>query len=189
MKICLTIFATLVTVCPLYGTILYPNAPQYTAGAGSNEATIVIDFDAGNYFTFKYKWDGAATGWDALAAVDSAGALDVLSKWYPEFSSHFVNDFIFPGGNKFNYGQDAFTGWGYFGSVNGENWVINSGVDTRPLANGSWDAWVWSNYDFNVSWDPIRGPGQSPIPEPATVSLLFLGVGLLINKNKITKFK
>ena len=184
MKLYLVICFVAVSVGPLYATVVYPDAPQYTAGTGLNEATIVIDFDAGNYFTFKYKWDGAATGWDALAAIYAFGALDVKSKWYPEFNSHFVNDFVYPGASSFDYGQGAFTGWGYWGSTDGQSWVINSGVDTRHLENGSWDAWVWSNYDFNVSWDPIRSPGVSPVPEPASISFLCLGIGFLFGNKK-----
>ena len=183
MKIYLSVFAVLMTFCPVYGGIIYPNAPQYSAGQGINEATIVIDFDAGNYFTFKYKWDGTGNRLGCTGSDRCCRCLDVKAKWYPEFNSHFVNDFVYPGGNKFDYGL-AFTGWGYWGSSDGESWLLNAGVDGRQLVNGSWDSWIWSNYDFSVSWDPIRSPGVSPIPEPASISLLCLGIGLLLEMRK-----
>ncbi len=75
----------------------YTGSTEYTAGGGTNEATIVIDFDFGNSFLFGYYWDGDATGWDALDALD-AGALDVDATWYELYQSHFINDFDYPGG-------------------------------------------------------------------------------------------
>jgi hypothetical protein len=164
--------------------ITYPGQTEYEAGAGANQATIAIDFDYENYFVFSYRWDGLATGWEALVAIEQAGPLVVDAKWYEEFQSHFVNDFVYPGGNKFNYGENAITGWGYWGSGDGENWVINPGVDNRNLSDGSHDAWVWSNYDFNISWDPLRGPGQIPIPEPATLLLIGIGVPFIAQRSK-----
>jgi hypothetical protein len=188
MKIYLQVMLGLVMVSEALGGYTYPGAAEYTAGAEENEAIIVVDFDAGNFFVFKYKWDGLATGWDALAAIDAAGALDVNAKWYPEFNSHFVSDFVYPLGQKYDYGQ-AITGWGYWGSADGEGWILNAGVDNRQLESGSWDSWVWSNYDFSVSWDPLRSPGE--VPEPATIVLLGSGALYLfkLNAANIKKFK
>ena len=184
MKINFAVFAVLTIACEVYGGFTYPKSAEYIAGEGANEAIIVIDFDADNYFVFKYKWEGLASGWDALAAIEAAGALEVNAKWYEEFGSHFVSDFVYPGGQKHDYGGGAMTGWGYWGSVDGQNWTLNAGVDMRQLSNGSWDGWVWSNYDFSVSWDPLRGPGQEPIPEPGTVCLLGIGIIFLFGKRK-----
>jgi hypothetical protein len=175
MKRFLIVSILFLTTAVVKGGITYPDQAQYSAGIGENQATIVIDFDYENYFVFSYSWDGSATGWDALAAIEQAGALDVDAKWYEEYQSHFVRDFFYPAGNKFNYGENAITGWGYWGSLSGENWVINAGVDFRNLADGVWDSWVWSNYDFDISWDPMRGPGQKAVPEPATILLAGLG--------------
>ncbi len=185
MKRIVQVMLGLMIVSNVFGVVVYNGEPEYSAGTGANEAIIVIDFDAGNYFLFKYKWDGLATGWDALAAIDSAGSLDVSAKWYAEFNSHFVNDFVYSSGQKFNYPAGAgFTGWGYWGSSNGEDWMQNTGVDWRQLANGSWDSWVWSNYD-SISWQPVRGPGEAPVPEPATISLFVIGITLLLRKRNV----
>jgi hypothetical protein len=180
MRIYLQVMLVLTVFSEVFGGFTYPEAAEYSAGAGANEAIIVVDFDAGNYFAFKYKWDGLATGWDALAAIDAAGALDVEAKWYEEFGSHFVSDFVYPAGQKYDYGG-AVTGWGYWGSINGQDWILNTGVDNRQLESGSWDSWVWSNYD-TVSWDPIRGPGQ--VPEPTTISLFSIGIVLLLRRRE-----
>jgi hypothetical protein len=178
MKRIVQVMLGLMIVSDVFGVITYHDEPEYTAGAGANEAIIVIDFDAGDYFVFKYEWDGQATGWDALAAIKAPGALDVQATWYPEFNSHFVSDFVYPGGEKHDYGE-AFAGWGYWGSADGQNWIQNTGVDNRQLASGDWDSWVWSNYDI-VSWEPIRGPGE--VPEPATISLFCMGIMLLLRR-------
>ncbi|MHC4624874.1 MAG: hypothetical protein ACYS4W_13335, partial [Planctomycetota bacterium] len=55
--------------------VTYSGDMEYTAGSGSNEVTIAVDFDFGNYFLFTYRWEGEATGWDAISALEQAGAL------------------------------------------------------------------------------------------------------------------
>jgi hypothetical protein len=187
MKRIVQVMLGLMIVSDVFGVITYIGEPEYTAGAGTNEAIIVVDFDAGDYFVFEYKWDGLATGWDALAAIEAEGELDVEEKWYPEYNSHLVNDFAYPGGEKHDYGE-AFTGWGYWGSADGQNWILNTGVDNRQLVSGDWDSWVWSNYD-TISWEPIRGPGE--VPEPATIVLLGSGSLYLfrVKTGRMEKFK
>lgn len=170
-------FVVFVSVSAQAG-MTYQGDVEYSAGTGANEASIVIDFDFENYFVFTYRWDGAATGWDALEAIEGAGALNVEAKWYEEFQSHFVSDFSYLGGVEYDYGEEAIVGWGYWGSSDGESWLVNPGVDGRLLSDGSWDGWVWSNYDFDISWDPLRAPGEAAIPEPGMFALF--GTGLLI---------
>ena len=162
--------------------LVYEKGIEYAAGAGENKATIVIDFDAGDFYLFEYRWDGQASGWDALSAIDTAALLSVDATWYEQFQSHFVNDFGYPGGVKYDYGAGAATGWGYWGSGDGENWLLNGGVDGRMLTNGGWDGWVWSNYDYSVSWDPIRAPGMAP--EPGTILLLGAGAMYVLKARK-----
>jgi len=56
-------------------------------------------------------------------------------------------------------------------------WVFSStGLAGRPLANGSWDGWVFAS-------DPVAGPREplaAPVPEPATPMLLLTTVGLFL---------
>ncbi len=157
--------------------VTYTGSVEYTAGSGSNQATIAIDFDFGNSFLFNYQWDGDATGWDALAAIDAAGALNVYAPW-----GVFVNDFDYPGGSEYDYGAGTNTGWAYYVGDN-ENWKYSDlGVSSRSLKNGDWDSWVWTNY--SQDWMTVyRAPGGQPIPEPCTLTILAIG-GLLIGKRK-----
>jgi hypothetical protein len=153
--------------------VTYTGSVEYTAGSGSSQATIAIDFDFGNSFLFNYQWDGDATGWDALAAIDLAGALNVFATDYGAWGV-FVSDFDYPGGLEYDYGEEANTGWAYYVG-NNENWEYSStGVSSRSLNNGDWDSWVWTNYSADWS-TAYRTPGAAPVPEPMTIALLGLG--------------
>lgn len=166
------------------GAVTYSGSVEYSAGTGSNEATIVVDFDLDNSFLFSYKWDGDATGWGALSAIDLEGALEVTSIDYGGNWGVFVSDLDYLGGSKYDYGEGANTGWAYYVSTDNANWSVSgAGVSFRTLSNGDWDSWVWSNYPADWS-GPIRAPGEEPIPEPCTMVMLGLG-GLLLRRRKM----
>jgi hypothetical protein len=157
----------------------YSLTPEYSAGSGANTATIVVDFGTGSY-AFNYSWNGTATGWNALSAIDQGSSLDIIPIDYGDMGI-YIYALLYQDAAIYNYGMGVTQGWAYFSSENGSDWYRTAGVSFRNLTNGSWDAYVWSNYDFAVSWDPIRQPGEAPIPEPATMMLLGLG-GLLLGK-------
>ncbi len=160
----------------------YDSIAEYTAGSGSNQATIAIDFDFNNYFLFNYKWDGSATGWDALSAIESAGTLEITSTHYSW--GELITDFAYLGGIKYAYSPDDSTGWAYYGSSDNQNWAGHVvGCTDRYLNDGDWDSWVWTNYA--PDWGPpYRTPGGEPIPEPGTIVLLTIGSLLLRGRYK-----
>lgn len=161
-----------------FGSLTYSGAAEYSAGSGSNTAYIAVDFDYGNAFVFEYKYDGSKTGWDALQAIANAGVLDIAYKTYS--FGPMVTDLAYPGGVKINY-SDPYAGWAYFISHNGESWSSPwVGASGRSLANGAWDSWVWT--DWAPDYSASRQPGSLPVPEPATMAILGLGMVLAVRK-------
>ena len=170
----------------LWGLTYQGVGVDYWAGSGSNEATIAVDFDLDESFLFGYRWDPCdpctsfVTGWDALSAIDNAGALDVTSIYWPGWGMA-VDDLAYPGGDKFVYGTNESTGWGYYGSSDGATWALQDGASLRLLNDGDWDCWVWTSFDL-TSWPPLmRAPGEEPVavPEPSVVGLFLLGTATL----------
>lgn len=158
----------------------YSDTAEYVAGSGANTAYITLDFDGSSAFVFQYQWDGQATAWDALQAIDAAGAFEMS---YGDYGwGVWVYDFAYPGVVEFDYGTTANTGWAYYTSEDNFDWEFSMvGVQGRTLADGSWDSWVWTNYPADWSM-PNRQPGQAAVPEPLTLALLGLGALLMRRK-------
>lgn len=109
--------------------------------------------------------DGGTATFDTTEATPG-GASDA--------DDHFRQGWIF----------DGF--WGYrIGAAAGPtipSWnVSGSGFASRTLADGSWDAWVFSDdlVTFNI---PNPVPAAPAVPEPATVALLLAGAALAFRR-------
>ena len=160
---------------------------EYWTGSGANEATIVVDFGLESY-AFGYRWDGAATGWDALVALESEASiaeslrLAISETDYGAPTGILVEDIDYLSAAEFDYGQYAFAGWAYYYSGDGENWTSSGGSSLyRDLTDGAWDTWLWSDFIFEP-FGPVRQPGQNPVPEPATFALLGLGAAAILKR-------
>lgn len=139
---------------------------EYWAGTGANQAVMVVDFAAtgGQSYSFGYRWDGTATGYDMVQSIAAAGDLDFTATTFPGFGTYIDN---------FTYGSEAgnidfywqyFTGIPAGGSVTWNSSMI--GMGERVLADGRIDGW-YNGFD----------PGAAPrVPEPTTALLAAAGL-------------
>lgn len=171
-----------------FGTLTYSGSAEYAAGSGSNTARVVFDFDYGTAFVFEYSWDGAGgVLWDAIAAVDAAGALAVSVSNFgsDETPNYFINDVSYPNASKYPYNSSLWPYWNIFTSQDGMTWTSPAfdGVSQVVVQNGGWYSLLWTYAEFGGSgYTPVRRPGSNPIPEPATMALLGLGMVLAARK-------
>ena len=101
-----------------------------TAG-GTNEAMIVIDWDADS-FAWLYQWNGTATFSDAYIAIaDSEGG---AFSWT---EGNFVETMSYTTGGQ-TYTTGAAYWLSFWNSADGYTWSTNSlGVEEQPLVNGT----------------------------------------------------
>lgn len=158
---------------------------EYWAGSGTNETIIVIDWNgtAGPYTTeahaFGFRWDGTAYVSDALAAIDAAGALDITTA----YSGAFLNDAIYDqaGVDGDYHTAGTYVGWWAAGDTTdfGATWVGNGGgITSEELADGKIEGMNINNDNWGLGTITI------PVPEPATMSLLLVGLAGLLRRRQ-----
>lgn len=163
--------------------------PTFTAGTGTNESYMVVDFQDGTSqpsFLFGYKYDGTKTGLDmveALSAYD-APAVGYVPGYGPGTTSSLgpaIESFAFLGHSQAGFDINAY--WGYYTKDAGVWDYAPTGFSTRTLFNGSYDGWSFSN-----GTDPLpRDPG-APVPEGNSALLLGFGMaGLALTAAKRCK--
>ena len=142
---------------------------EYWAGSGPKQAVLVIDFGAtgGECYSFGYRWDGDAKGFDMIEAIAEAGDLGYAATTFPGFGTYIDNFSYRSEAGNVDYWWQYFIGTPSAGSV---AWTSASeGMSTRALADGSIDGW-YNSFD----------PGVTPrVPEPASALLLAAATALL----------
>ena len=122
----------------------------FSVGTGASTSTIQIDFGSGNGYIISYSWDGAATGWSALLAIDAADTDMAIQ--YQTFSFG-----VFLTGISIGPDHDYGTGdlwpienyWHYWTAQPTDapdSWNSSMiGAADRVLVNGARDAWVFGS--------------------------------------------
>jgi hypothetical protein len=122
----------------------------FSVGSGASMSTIQIDFESGNGYIINYSWDGPATGWSALLAIDAA--LTDMAIQYQTFSFGVFLTGISIGPDH-NYGTGDLwpieNYWHYWTAQPTDapgSWTSSMvGAADRVLVDGARDAWVFGS--------------------------------------------
>jgi len=175
---------------------------EYWAGSGANEAVIVVDFNQGpnDVYAFGYRWDGVADGGDACTAIVAAGDLDAtITNWGgpPPAENFFIDSMAYDGvtlTNEMNYPWSPSWLLFYDDAMGvGElvDWTMAElwGMSGHVLTNGAFEGWlfsydVWPEYSDEPRQPPLAQAGEDIIPEPCSVALLGVGLGMLAARRR-----
>jgi hypothetical protein len=155
---------------------------EYWAGAaqGQNAAVMVTDFGGGVSYAFGFRWDGQATSYDLLQAVDADGGFTFTFTDYGAYGVG-IDSISYDGHTMQGYAGYPTDWMGFWQSGNGQDWTLSGvGVSSRELTDGTWDGWAHEttvgggDYGYDA-----QTPPNTPVPEPATWALGLLGGSVL----------
>jgi hypothetical protein len=166
-------------------------------GAGANRSALVIDWNNGSEIdtlTWGFFWDSAPGGGTVADLIGAVTAADPrLSFNFTDFGSGlglFIDGIGFDANLNTSYGdpgdhfQDRNGGWA-------ETFVYWEGHSTEgawaTAASGISSTTVQHDHAYGFSWNNSGGyPGDPPgvVPEPASVALVALGIGVVAARRR-----
>ena len=190
------VFALFATI-PCFGTLVLSEPlpggyfdAEYFAGTGAKTAFFVVDFggNGGSPHGFGYRWDGTQTADNALLAIDTAGALDMI---YGNFGTAAAPNLFIqkltdpPNADLPDFNVDGRF-WDYFqGTYVAANvaWTESSvGISGRDFATGNIIQTLADGgfYGFYASANATQPRLPVAVPEPAACVLAVFALGALL---------
>ncbi len=181
------------------------------AGTGSKQAALVIDWNDGvnpESLVWGYRWDGDSTGLDMLDAImaldyklvrapGGGGPNTIYGLGYDldndGFSITGTGDNAYATDLDDHYKAGWFTSgfWGYFNAQDTTELPTSwgwgdGGFITGNLDDQSWEGFSWApGFNGTAPSDPVN----APVPEPATMVALGLGLAALARKTRTGRVK
>jgi PEP-CTERM motif len=164
---------------------------QSVVGSGPDVAYLSIDLASGTKVSWQYDFDNSSApvdGWQMLTDIAAADPnLLVNATFFPSFSEHLVNNFQYGAVAGVPSKWDFATGTYSSSNVSSTNpqgttWVFPSvGIDQEDLSNDELIGWVDMT---RPTPSPVMSESLAAVPEPASVSMLLMGTGLLIRRRR-----
>jgi hypothetical protein len=182
-------------------------------GSGPDTTYLLLQF-AGSVdsvlYTYHFTYNAAShfTGAALFLALDSADAQLNLTSFGTPSENFYVDQVAYDGYSEPTGNEDGTFYWNYFVSGGLQQDVdpntfqlipnqftaapdgvwsgASVGGSNRIVEPGSWDAWVFGEYDENFNYIGAQ-PGVAPVPEPSPLAMLTIGglaLGLFLRRRR-----
>lgn len=176
-------------------------------GSGDDVTRLLLQFagtvDSVLYtYRFTFNAETPLTGADLFLALDAADPQLTLTFSGSASANFYLTDVSYDGYSEPTFEEEGNFYWTYFVSGGKEQQIggppnyepipgqfdpvpsgawnsASAGASNRVVEPGSWDAWVFGEYDAEFNYIGAL-PSVAPVPEPGVVGLLALGGGLII---------
>ena len=184
-----TLLISFIVAAPIAASAVSFDAIAFWVGSVANRAAVVVDFNDGQAtqsYVWGYRWNGTATGEQALDAIVASDPFLTATKGsFAGFGSFLESvEYAAPNTGLFHSRSSAVQTdrfWGYWwGQQNSTSWTFaSSGMTNRILSDGAVDGWAFSGPSF------ASVPPSAPIAavsEPASLAALAFGAAAFMRK-------